>query len=300
MSATRVGRFWARLAGMVLLSLLLAVTGAMAADAGPVGREGEPYRLQEWLVPSPLATVPMRARLYRPAGDGPFPLALLNHGSDEDTRLRARQVLPDWPELVGFLVRRGYAVLLPLRPGHGATGGKYLETQGSCGRPDYVAAGNGAADSMLTAIAYMRKQDFIRPDRAVVIGNSAGGWGALALAARQPGGVSAVVNFAGGRGGRDRGKANNNCAPDRLVAAAARFGASESIATLWLYSENDTYFAPDLSLRMADAFEAAGGRVEYHLLGPVRGDGHALIATEGDEATWKPVLGKFLDRFGKK
>lgn len=286
--------------GTMLLALMLAAGGAAAAEPGPVGAERAPYRVQEWIVPSPLASVRMRARLYRPAGDGPFPLALLNHGSDEDTRLRARQVLPEWPELVGFLVRRGYAVLLPLRPGHGETGGKYLESQGSCGKPDYVAAGNGAADSMLTAIAFMREQPFIRSDRTLVIGNSAGGWGALALAARQPKGVSAIVNFAGGRGGRERGKANTNCAPDRLVAAAANFGASEAVATLWLYSENDTYFPPELSQRMADAFEAAGGRVEYHLLGPVRGDGHALIATAGAEATWKPVLAAFLDKVGRK
>jgi pimeloyl-ACP methyl ester carboxylesterase len=286
--------------GMALLALMLAMTGAVAAEPGPVGAEATPYRLQEWLIPSPLAGVRMRARLYRPEGDGPFPLALVNHGSDEDTRLRARQVIPDWPELVEFLVRRRYAVLLPLRPGHGATGGTYLESQGSCGKPDYVAAGNGAADSMLAAIAFMREQDFIRPDRTLVIGNSAGGWGALALAARQPKGVSAIVNFAGGRGGRDRGRANNTCAPDRLVAAAGSFGASDRIPTLWLYAENDTYFPPELSRRMVDAFKASGGRAEYHLLGPVRGDGHALIATQGDEAAWKPVLAAFLDTLGKK
>ena len=128
----------------------------------------------------------------------------------------------------------------------------------------------------------------------MVIGNSAGGWGALALASQNPPSVAAVVNFAGGRGGRNRNRPENNCAPDRLVAAAADFGRTARLPTLWLYAENDSYFAPELSKRMAAAFTAAGGNAAYHLLPPVRGDGHALIATAGPEASWMSYLASFL------
>jgi dienelactone hydrolase len=129
-----------------------------------------------------------------------------------------------------------------------------------------------------------------------VSGNSAGGWGGLAYAGSAPAGLAGVVNFVGGRGGRDQNRANTNCAPDRLVEAAGVLGSASKVPTLWLYAENDTFFGPELSRRMAEAFAAAGGRAEYHLLPPVRGDGHALMSTEGDEASWAPVLAKFLTR----
>lgn len=295
-----IHRWIVALLAVALLGLIASV-GASAAGAagklraGPAGPEGGPYREQLWLVPSPLKGVPMHSTLYRPPGDGPFPLAVINHGSDEDRARRAKVALPAFPALTAWLVARGYAVLLPQRPGHGITGGRYLEGQGMCGNPDFQRAGIAAAGSIESAIDFMRAQNFIEPGGVVVVGNSAGGWAALALASRNPTGVAAVVDFSGGRGGRDRNKANNNCAPDRLVAAAAAYGRTSRIPTLWLYAENDTYFAPELSRRMADAFGAAGGDAEYHLLPPVRGDGHALALTAGREATWEAPLDAFLD-----
>ncbi len=82
---------------------------------------------------------------------------------------------------------RGFAVLVPERPGHGATGGKYLEDQGGCDDADYSRAGYATADSIKAALGLSaRGESFIRQDGAVVIGHSAGGWGALALAERRP------------------------------------------------------------------------------------------------------------------
>jgi dienelactone hydrolase len=178
-----------------------------------------------------------------------------------------------------------------LRPGHGATGGAYLEDQGSCAMADYAGAGRATADSLAAAIAYMTGQDFVRRSGVVVIGNSAGGWGALALAARNPPDVAAIVNIAGGRGGRNLGRADSNCAPDRLVAAAAAFGRTARIPSLWLYARTDTYFPPTLSQRLADAYRAAGAPVDYRLL-DVPGEGHELI----ESTAWRDALSAFLAR----
>jgi len=282
---------------VVVLVCMAACSWAAAAEPGAVGPEAEPLREQPWLIPSPVSGVLMHAMLYRPDGPGPFPLAVINHGSEESARARARQAPPSFPALTEWFVARGYAVLVPERPGHGRTGGTYLEAQGRCGSPDYVAAGRGTARSIGAAIAYLTAQPFVSKAGVIVVGNSAGGWGALALAAENPSYVSAVVNFAGGRGGRDRNRPNHNCSPDRLVTAAATFGATAHIPTLWLYAENDSYFAPDLSGRMAAAFEAAGGRIEYHLVPPIAGDGHSLIQTAA--AAWRPILSSFLERIGK-
>ncbi len=93
-----------------------------------------------------------------------------------------------------------------------------------------------------------------------------GGWGVLALASRHPRTLTAAINFAGGRGGRMDDKPNNNCARDRLVNVAHEFGRTARTPTLWLYSENDSYFAPTLAQRMVDAFRSGGGKAEYHAL----------------------------------
>lgn len=100
------------------------------------------------------------------------------------------------------------------------------------------------------------------------------------------------MNFSGGRGGRHLDKPSNNCAPERLVAAAAFFGSTTRVPTLWIYAENDTYFPPALSRQMARAFDDAGGRAEYHLLPPLPGEGHFAVRSEG----WSGILADFLAR----
>ena len=93
---------------------------------------------------------------------------------------------PEYRALAAFLVARGFAVLVPERPGHGATGGKYLEDQGGCDEADYARSGRATADEIRAALDFMRRQSFIRPDGVVIVGHSAGGWGALALAGEDP------------------------------------------------------------------------------------------------------------------
>ena len=245
-------------------------------------------------IPSPATGVAMHAALYLPAGKGPFHLVVINHASEEDANRRALMEPPSFPVATGWFLDRGYAVLLPERPGHGATGGPYLEAQGSCDDADYVAAGNGAADSIEAAIDYAVRDPAIRRDGVIVVGNSAGGWGALALAARNPPGVRAVVNFAGGRGGHDSERPLANCSPDRLVAAASTFGRTAHVPTLWLYAANDTYFPPALSKRMVEAFREGGGKAEYDLFPAVGQEGHALIQAPLAAAPWPPVVTQFL------
>lgn len=292
----RLGQRSIAAALMALLALILALAPVCGAESpGPASPEADARgRGQLWLLPSPAAGVLMHALLFRPAGKGPFPLAVINHGSEQDGRVRRRMGLPAYPALTGWLLARGYAVLLPERPGHGATGGPYLEDQGRCSSPDYVRAGERTADSIAAAIGYMTAEPFIRRTGVIVIGHSAGAWGALALAARNPPGVAAVVDFSGGRGGHDRGQPLHNCAPDRLVGAAATFGRTARIPTLWLYAENDTYFGPALSAAMAKAFTAAGGRATYALLPTTAAEGHTLINQPPE--VWGGVVGEFLRR----
>jgi dienelactone hydrolase len=262
----------------------LAALGARAVSAQPgfgaQGGEGEPNRLQQWLVPSSDPATPSHAILFRPSGDGPFPLAVIAHASSQNVLRRAQMPQPEYRALAAWLVAHGYAVLVPERPGHGGTGGKYLEDQGGCDEADYVSAGRATAEEIAAALNYLRGQPFIQRDGALIIGHSAGAWGALALAGQSPPGVAAIIAFAPGRGGHANDFPNQVCAPHTLVSAATEFGKAAKLPVTWLVAANDSYFSPAFSRQLADAFRSAGGKVEFRILPAYGGEGHWLPETE--------------------
>ena len=259
---------------------------------GAQGAESEPGRMQQWLVPSPDPAIAAHALLFRPAGDGPFRLAVIAHASTQNVLRRAQMPQPEYRALAAFLVARGFAVLVPERPGHGATGGKYLEDQGGCDDADYLRAGRATADEIAAALNYLREQSFIRREGAVILGHSAGGWGALALAHENPPGVSGIVAFAAGRGGHANDFPNQVCAPHTLISAAAEFGKNARVPVTWLVAANDSYFSPDLSRQLADAFRSSGDKVDFRVLAASGSEGHWLAETEAGVK----IAGSQLDR----
>ncbi len=280
----------------VLLNLsgLLAQPAAAQVSLGAQAGEGEPDRRQQWLVPSPDSAFPAHAILFRPPGQGPLPLAIIAHATSQNVLRRAQMPQPEYRALAAWLVARGFAVLVPERPGHGATGGRYLEDQGGCDEADYARAGRATADSIAAALDFMRGQSFARQDGAVIVGHSAGAWGALSFAARNPQGVSAIVAFAPGRGGHANDLPNQVCAPHTLVSAAAEFGKSARVPVTWLVAANDTYFSPALSRQIADAFRGGGGRVDFRMLAASGSEGHWLVETDGGVKIAAPELARAL------
>jgi dienelactone hydrolase len=261
-----------------LACLIVAGVGASSGRVqprfGPQAVEGQPARRQFWIVPSPDTGTDSHAILYRPEGKGPFRLAVIAHASTQNALRRAQMPQPDYRELSTQLVARGFAVLVPERPGHGATGGPYLEDQGDCDVVDYVKAGRATAASIRAALSFMQSQPFILKDGALIVGHSAGGWGALALASSDPKAVSQIIAFAPGRGGHANDRPFEVCAEANLVAAAGELGGGARVPVTWLVAQNDTYFSPALSRQMADAFRAGGDKVDFRVL-PASGDeGH--------------------------
>jgi dienelactone hydrolase len=283
---------------LILALVALGIVGSQTATAQPQlgaqGAEGEPNRMQQWLLPSPdFATTP-HALLFRPPGDGPFRLAVIAHASTQNVLRRAQMPQPEYRALAGWLVARGFAVLVPERPGHGATGGKYLEDQGGCDEADYARAGRATADVIAASVGLVRKQPFIRQDGMVVIGHSAGAWGALALASESPQNVAAIIAFAPGRGGHANDLPNQVCAPHTLISAAAEFGKAARVPVTWLVAANDSYFSPALSKQLADAFRGGGGKVEFRVLAASGSEGHWLAETEAGVKIAAPELERAL------
>ena len=279
---------------LVVLSIVCARSATSQSLLGAQGAEGEPNRMQQWLVPSPDPATSAHAVLFRPPGDGPFRLAVIAHASTQNVLRRAQMPQPEYRALAAFLVTRGFAVLVPERPGHGATGGKYLEDQGGCDEADYSRSGRATADEIAAAAGLLRKQSFVRPDGMLVVGHSAGAWGALALASEGPQDVAAIIAFAAGRGGHPNDLPNQVCAPHSLLAAASEFGKAARVPVTWLVAANDSYFSPDLSKQLAGAFRSGGDKVEFHVLPAYGSEGHWLAETEAGVKLAGPELERAL------
>ena len=241
-----------------------------------------------WALPLPLPTI---AYVVRPVGDGPFPLAIMNHGVSLDPVQRSFFPLVEFRDAAMWFARRGYMVVAPSGSGYGAAAvevaeaglfsGVFFSKVGKCSNPNFRDAGLAVAKLNLWIIDYMSTLKRIVPNNVIVVGQSAGGWASIALSSVNPPPVKAIITFAAGRGGRVDGKPNNNCAPDKLVEATGEFGRTSRVPMLWMYIENDTYFGPELSKRMHAAFTAAGGKAEYHLFPPHGGDGHFFVGRGG-------------------
>jgi dienelactone hydrolase len=285
----------------IVFVLLLSHSATLQADPamttgsmyGAFGPEGQRMREQLWLLPSGDNSIALRATVFRPASTltQRFPLVVINHGTSEASRLSVSMPVYYW--LSRWFVDRGYAVVLPQRRGHGSTGGELVESVGSCVDPDHFQSGLIAADDVGAAVDFMTHQPFVDPTRILVVGVSTGGWASLALAAKRPDLVSAVVNFAGGRGGHAWGNSDSVCGADKLVIAAHDFARTARAPTLWLYASNDSYFGPALAARMATAWKDGGGLVEYDPLPAYGRDGHTIA---DDRAGWD-LWGNNLERF---
>jgi dienelactone hydrolase len=269
------------------------------ADDPPRNR---PIQEEVWAIP---VTLPTIAYVVRPVGDGPFPLVIMNHGVSLNQRERSFFPLVEFRDAAMWFARRGYMVVAPSGSGYGASAldepkhglfSLFYSKIGSCDNPNFRDAGLAYALIDKWIIDYMNDQKLIVPNSVLVVGQSAGGWGAIALSSQNVPGVRAIITFAAGRGGRVGGKPNNNCAPDKLVAATGEFGRTARVPMLWIYIENDTFFGPDLSKRMHDAYTKAGGNAEYHLLPPFGDDGHFLVSSSDALPLWTPWVAAFLDK----
>jgi dienelactone hydrolase len=278
-------------AGLAIILVWLLALPALAQSPGPQGPEGSKMREQEWRIPGPNGSM-MVATVFRPPGAAKAPLMVMNHGSLANAAERAKMGRPHFATISSYFISRGYVVVLPLRRGYGATVGAWAEDYGRCDAPDYFNAGLGTAADIRAAIDYMRGQPFILPDRTLVAGQSGGGWGALALSSLNPPGVQAMINFAGGRGGR--APVVGNCAPNSLVRAAFSYGTTARVPLLWINAANDSYFEPKLVSRMVDAYTKGGGRAVHRPVGSFGQDGHTLAGAEAGAAIWQPLVAEFL------
>ncbi len=291
------------LAGLGLLAGC-AVPVARPAGPGPVGAAEGRWRQQAHWIPmtDPDGTPRLiYARICRPPADGPAPVAVLNHGTGPTRAILEPMRCDD--EGPRWFLDHGYIAVMPIRRGYGATGGvdSAFRAAGpngirTCNDLEPALVASEAARDIEAAVAYATALPGARPDGAVVLGASTGGYTAIAFNSRPNPKVRAVVNVSGGIGGRIGGAIGQVCHADRMVRDAGRLGASAQRPMLWMYARNDSFFSPDLGRAMHAAYVQAGGTGEFVETRVVGYDGHALFAADGGSSVWGPPLEAYLAR----
>ncbi|MDR3493114.1 MAG: CocE/NonD family hydrolase [Ancalomicrobiaceae bacterium] len=247
-------------------------------------------------IPTPNGT--MVTEIFKPAGNGPFPVVVFSHGRSGDPVERQRLTHPINAGVAAYWTGKGFAVVAPIRPGYGPSSGYDAEDHGRCGAgPDFGRTASAAATAIVAAANWARSQPWAKADRLILVGQSVGGLGTVAAAARNPPGVVAFVNFAGGTGGDPKASPGRSCRPDLMLSLYGQLGSSTSLPGMWFYAANDEYWGPDVPKQWAQAYRTGNPHVTAVFTGPVpNGKGHSLMNTAPQ--LWRPALDRFLKERG--
>jgi dienelactone hydrolase len=251
-------------------------------------------------VPVPGVDTSIVVTSFRPSGDGPFPWIALSHGTA--TTPEANRAIGRYRPLppIREWVRRGYAVLAPVRRGYGASGGVLFgDSYGGCGRPDFRRAGEGGALDLLATIAWAKSQRDLDAKHWLLVGQSAGGFASIYTASKRPDGLAAVLAFAPGRGGDPDRRPGEPCASDRMAELFTSIAPRITVPVLWFYAENDEFVGPRVQKLWFESFRAAGGRGELVVVSafPER-RGHGLFPSSAGTPLWTAAVAKFFSAQG--
>jgi len=236
----------------------------------------------------------LRGLIWRPAGGGPFPAILFNHGS----YLSKEPMSPDTPEKLGPLfVRHGYEFLFYFRQGIGLSADQGV-ADGDLMTRAFAEHGNEARnrvqldllngeqlDEVRAGLQFLLRRPEIDARRIGVVGHSFGGSLSLVLASAAPD-VRATVVFAPGAASWERSPGLQR----RLTDAVRR----TKTPVMFVFAQNDYSLAPGtvLDAEMARAHTPHALKI-YPPLGATAAEGHNLVF--GGSSTWEADVFAFLD-----
>jgi dienelactone hydrolase len=279
---------------------MLALLAALSWSAGALVDRPPPGRFvqEDVRIPAYSGRTTLAITILRPRGEGPFGAVILNHGVPLTERARSLESPQLLLHTAAAFARRGYAVLMPLRRGFGATGGEFAENPGACKNADYRRGERAAAADVLAAYRFARRLPYVDGSRVILAGQSAGGVAALYAAAQEPPGLLAVLAFAAGRGGDPVRQPGVPCAGERLAEVFGEIGRSVRAPVLLYYAQNDLFFGPAASRSWFARLKAGGARAEYVLQPPFGANGHYVFTDAAGIALWLPAVERFLWRHG--
>jgi dienelactone hydrolase len=284
------------------LRLLAACLAAAPAAVCVAALPGQPPALVQVPLTAAIDSAVMVTDIFLPPGPGPFPVIVYSHGRSIE---RESTQVPDPRGFVRYFVRRGFAVVAPIRPGYGATGGEDREDSGvrydvfgNCwGHPQFDRAAAAARDAIAATLAWLHAQAWADPTRVVLLGTSMGGLASIATAATDVEGIAATINFAGGTGGNGPAAPEHSCGSEDMEALMRVYGARAPAPSLWLYAKNDAFWGAERPRAWHRAFAEGGSDTRLVMTDPVpNADGHQLLGR--GSRLWMPPVEAFLARLG--
>ena len=241
-------------------------------------------------------TRPLPITMYRPAGAGPYPLVVFNHGRAVPAQRAAQGRFR--PEAAArYLVAKGFVVLVPMRVGYWETYGDFdPEDAGPCNNTRLEAAAQAMVDQVLATVEFAKTLPYVDASRWIVAGQSAGGAAAVATVGRAPAGLLGGINFSGGTGGNPDTSPGRPCSPQAYERLWGRLAATAKAPMLWLYWPNDLYWGADHPRTWHQAWLAGGGQAQMPSLAAVGQDGHRGWAIDMDH--WLAHVDGFLAQLG--
>jgi dienelactone hydrolase len=235
--------------------------------------------------------ITLHGALYKPEGSGPFPAVVYNHGSAAG--MLSKQA---FDALGPVFARHGWVFFGPYRRGQGlsASAGPYIGDQIDAAEKNGGLSAGAAEmvrlletdhlNDQLAALAWLRKQVFVQPDRIAVAGNSFGGIETVLGAER--GNYCAAIDSAGGAMSWAQ-------APD-LQSRMARAVRNANAPIFFFQAANDYDLSPSktLSAVMKDARKTYEVKI-YPPYGNSTQDGHTFGYF--GSAVWADDVFRFLN-----
>jgi dienelactone hydrolase len=238
---------------------------------------------------------------YKPAGDGPFPLVIYNHGS----RAGAERTERPMAFIGNLLTKAGYAVIVPERRGYGKSDGRpFSEEIGTDRGPSFLARLDAEADDVLAALEYAKSSSSsfpIDPKHVAIMGWSFGGIVTTLAAGKSGNTFVADINQAAAALNWDQVPALR----EKLIAAAGK----TKIPVLCMAAENDA--TTENAKQICAAVKAHGGTADVIIYPPFTPapsqtpaggngreipPGHLIFSAQGVERWGKDVL-TFLAKY---
>lgn len=232
-----------------------------------------------------IGAIELETTIFKPKGNGPFPLVIINHGKEMgNTHLQSRYRPIS---AVRYFLERNYVVFVPMRQGFSKSGGSYSD--GSC---SMKANAELQAENIKPVIDYAHSLEFVDHSKTLIVGQSHGGLTTLAYGATNPDpSVKGLVNFAGGL-------KNEGCSGWRgdLIDTVGDFGRQTKIPSVWFYGDNDSYFSREISSAMFEKYKVGNSKSYFIAYGKFQENSHYLFKEPEGRKIWEPYLTKFLDQ----
>ncbi len=233
--------------------------------------------------------------IYKPPGDGPFPLAVVNHGSTGRGN-KPRRFTRTYSDaaLAELLNERGWLVAFPQRRGRGKSDGLYDEgfaadrTLGYTCEPERSLAGaERGLEDIAAVVTALRQRTDVKDAPVFMSGQSRGGALAVAYAGRYPEQVGPVMNLVGGWLG-------DLCSSSASVNETLfEMGAASGKPMLWIYGEQDPFYSIEHSRQRFAAFQQAGGQGKFIAIKVPGGNGHRVMQAP---SLWLNELDEYLKK----